>query len=149
MNADGNGSTIVLPADLNNVITVSATAPYGWAYDQSTNLDLIASYSNTGRSLIDIAAPGGDFDLFPDPYYKYDMVLSTGNDNTFWYAAGTSMASPHVAGVAALIIGKNGGQMDPNEVTKQLLNSADKIDGNGTSVYYGNGRVNAFHAVTE
>lgn len=148
MNGDGNASTIAILADLNNVIAVSATAPFGWAYDQTTNLDVIASYSNTGRSLINIAAPGGDFDLFPDPNYRYDMVLSTGSQSLY-FAAGTSMASPHVAGVAALIIGKNGGQMAPIEVTKQLLKTADKIDGNGTSAYYGKGRVNAFRAVTE
>ena len=79
MNADGNGSTIVLPADLNNVIAVSATAPEGWTYDQTTNLDVIASYSNTGRSLIDVAAPGGDLlnifqiqvILFIDDSFKY------------------------------------------------------------------------------
>jgi len=59
------------------------------------------------------------------------------------------MASPHVAGVAALIIGKNGGQMSPQAVTKQLLKTADKIDGNGTSLFFGKGRVNAYRAVTE
>ena len=59
------------------------------------------------------------------------------------------MASPHVAGVAALIIGKNGGEMDPHEVTKQLFKTADKIDGQGISAYFGYGRVNAYRAVTE
>jgi hypothetical protein len=39
--------------------------------------------------------------------------------------------------------------MSPQEVTKQLIKTADKIDGNGTSAYYGKGRVNAFRAVTE
>lgn len=147
MNADGNSSTVVLPADLNNVIAVSATAPLNWAYDTSTNLDLPASYSNVGKSLVDIAAPGGDFDSEEDFWY-YDMVFSTISGGWSW-SAGTSMASPHVAGVAALIIGKNGGQMNPNEVTTQLLKTADKIDGNGASIYYGKGRVNAFRAVTE
>jgi len=148
MNADGNGSTIAILGDLNNVIAVSVTAPEGWAYDQNTNLDVIASYSNTGRSLIDIAAPGGDFD-FPKPSYYYDCVLSTGSGNTFYFGAGTSMASPHVAGVAALIIGKYEGKISPQEVTKQLLKTADKLDGNGASVLYGKGRVNAYRAVTE
>lgn len=147
MNADGNGSTVVLPADLNNVITVSATAPYGWAYDTTTNLDEPASYSNIGRSLVDIAAPGGDFD-FPNNFWWYDMVYSTISGGWTW-TAGTSMASPHVAGVAALIIGKNGGDMAPHEVRKQLLNTADKIDTNGNSLFYGKGRLNAFRAVTE
>ena len=148
MNADGNGSGIVFLSDLNNVIAVSATAPEGFYYDPTTNLDVIASYSNTGRSLIDIAAPGGDFDLYPDPAYVRDMVLSTSSQSFFW-AAGTSMAAPHVAGVAALIIAKNGGQMAPIEVTKQLQKTADKLDGNGASVLYGKGRVNAHTAVTE
>lgn len=147
MNADGNASTIVIPADLNHVIAVSATAPLNWAYDQTTDLDLIASYSNTGRSLIDLAAPGGDFDSEEALWY-YDMVVSTISGGWSW-TAGTSMASPHVAGVAALIVGKNGGPMDPIEVTKQLLNTADKLDGNGVSVLYGNGRVNAYRAVSE
>ncbi len=54
-----------------------------------------------------------------------------------------------VAGVAALIIGKNGGQMSPFEITEKLLNTADKIDGQGISPWYGKGRVNAYRAVTE
>ncbi|WP_111706820.1 S8 family serine peptidase [Lutibacter citreus] len=147
MNADGNGSTVVLPADLNNVITVSATAPFAWAYDTTTDLDEFASYSNYGTSLVDIAAPGGDFDS-PYDYWWYDMVYSTVSEGYTW-TAGTSMASPHVAGVAALIIGKNGGEMSPHNVAKQLYNTADKIDTNGASDFYGKGRVNAYRAVTE
>ncbi|QGY42474.1 S8 family serine peptidase [Maribellus comscasis] len=147
MNADGNGSAFVLPADLNNVISVSATAPLNWAYDQTTDLDEIASYSNTGRSLVDISAPGGDFDSEEDLWY-YDMIYSTISGG--WsFASGTSMASPHVAGVAALIIAKNQGNIAPHEVEKQLLKTADNIDGNGTSDLYGKGRVNAYRAVTE
>ncbi len=99
MNADGNGSTIVLPAVLNNVITVSAKAPYNILNNPFTNLDEPASYSNIGRSLVDIAAPGGDFDLyFADPSsseYLNDMVLSTASE-IWWWASGTSRASPHV-----------------------------------------------------
>jgi len=147
MNADGNRSIIAIPGDLNNVISVSATAPLDWAYDPTTSLDEPASYSNIGRSLIDIAAPGGDFDS-PNNLYFYDMVVSTISSG-WGFAAGTSMASPHVAGVAALIIGKNGGEMAPHEVQKQLFSTADKIDTNGKSVFYGKGRVNAFRAVTE
>lgn len=156
---DGNGSVFKLPAELNNVIAVSATAPYEW-YNSITSgidpfLDFPASYTDYGKSLVDLAAPGGDFDAVSNNYV-YDMVISTGagpdtltNRWSFYFSAGTSMASPHVAGVAALIIGKNGGKMDPHEVTKQLFKTADKISGNGISPYYGNGRVNAFRAVTE
>ncbi|WP_273275131.1 S8 family peptidase [Maribacter polysiphoniae] len=146
-NFDGNGSTIKLPASLNNVISVSATAPESWIENPLGDLDLPASYTDYGRSHVTVSAPGGDFDS-PSDFWFYDMVLSASPGGWF-FSAGTSMASPHVAGVAALIIGKNGGQMDPHEVTKQLTNTADNIDGNGASLYHGKGRVNAYRAVTE
>lgn len=152
LNMDGNGSLFKLPGGLQKVITVSATAPDYWYRDNENGidplLDIPSSYTDYGKSFIEVAAPGGDFDFFPLDYYYYDCVLSTISGGWAW-AAGTSMASPHVAGVAALIIGKNGGEMDPHEVTMQLLKTADKIDGEGTSAYFGNGRVNAYRAVTE
>lgn len=155
-NADGNGSEILLPADLENVITVSATAPDYWYGDlvngiEDTNFDIPAHYTTYGRSITDLAAPGGDIDyLFMDEpeNWWYDLILSTSELGWEW-GCGTSFASPHVVGVAALIIGKNGGRMDPQKVRQQLLKTADKIDGNGQSLYFGKGRVNAYRAVTE
>ncbi|HSJ69022.1 MAG TPA: S8 family serine peptidase [Anditalea sp.] len=145
INYDGHSSYIKLPAGLNNVISISATAPEGYDYLAAyTNFDIPASYTTHGRSLVDFAAPGGDSDVAVT-----DMILSAGNNNSFYWSAGTSMAAPHVAGVAALIIGKNGGQMDPLEVEKKLTNTSDKVDGNGNHVYFGQGRVNAYRAVTE
>lgn len=152
-NFDGNAFMYAIPAELNNVIAVSATAPDYWANDYFNNidpfLDIPASYTDYGRSLVDIAAPGGDIDTDETlPFFYFDYVLSTISEG--WaFAAGTSMASPHVAGVAALIIAKNGGDITPQEVEKQLLKTADKIDGNGKSLFFGKGRVNAFRAVTE
>ena len=146
-NFDGNGSALKLPAGLNNVISVSATAPLSWIENPTGDLDLPASYTDYGKSHITVAGPGGDFDS-PSPFWYYDMVLSTIPGGWSW-SAGTSMASPHVAGVAALIIGKNGGEMAPHSVTKQIINTADKLDGNGVSLYYGNGMVHAYRAITE
>lgn len=146
-NYDGNGSFVKIPAGLNNVISISATAPEGWhPYSNPyTNYDVPASYTDHGKSLIDLAAPGGDGDVA-----RMDMIFSVASGvDAFNYNAGTSMASPHAAGVAALIIGKNGGKMSPKEVEKQLVRSADQVDGNGQSVFFGKGRVNAFRAVTE
>ncbi|EAR01642.1 S8 family peptidase [Maribacter sp. HTCC2170] len=151
-NLDGNGSAVKLPASLNNVISVSATAPYNLFEYPSSDLDIPAHYSDYGRSHVTVSAPGGDFDAYYDGFtstYVYDMVLSTNPGGSWFWSAGTSMASPHVAGVAALIIGKNGGSMDPHEVTQQITNTADKVDGNGASLYHGKGRVNAYRAVTE
>jgi subtilisin family serine protease len=152
-NADGDAYLFILPAELQNVITVSATAPDYWysslaAGVTDPNLDIPASYTNFGKSLISIGAPGGDFDYTGQINWYWDMVLSTTNEGFAW-AAGTSMASPHVAGVAALLIGKNGGSMSPQAVTMQLLKTADAIDGNGISAWYGKGRINAFRAVNE
>ncbi len=153
MNADGNAAWFKLPADCENVIGVSATAPNCWALDPTGSLDIPASYTNYGRSLVDLAAPGGDFDCEDETTYYFDMVLSSGaggpTSYPFYFAAGTSMAAPHVSGVAALIIGKNGGDMKPVDVTKQLLKTADKIDGTGVTPYFGYGRVNAYRAVAE
>jgi subtilisin family serine protease len=142
-NFDGNAADIKLPGGLNNVISISATAPEGWNFDPSSNYDIPASYTSYGRSLVDLAAPGGDFDVS-----QLDMIVSTGSGGYF-FSAGTSMAAPHASGVAALITGKNGGQLDPHEVEKIMVKSADKIDGNGKSLYFGKGRINAFKALTE
>lgn len=145
-NFDGLASYIKLPGSLNNVITVSATAPQAYfPGDYDGSFDIPSSYTNYGRSLIDVAAPGGDFDA---PSYGADAILSAGNNGTYYWSSGTSMAAPHVAGVAALIIAKNG-EMNPIDVQRQIENTSDKVDGNGQSLYLGKGRVNALRAVTE
>ncbi|QED36359.1 S8 family serine peptidase [Antarcticibacterium arcticum] len=146
-NFDGNSAYIKLPAGLNNVISISASAPENWhPYSNPyTNFDVPASYTDHGISLVDFAAPGGDFDVA-----QLDMIYSVASGvNAFNYNAGTSMAAPHASGVAALIIAKNGGQIGPREVEAQLIKTADKVNGNGQSIFFGHGRVNAYRAVTE
>ncbi|MFC8510602.1 S8 family serine peptidase [Streptomyces sp. NPDC057411] len=83
------------PAMLPGVVTVSATGAKG----------LKASYSNYGLGVIDVAAPGGDKTEFqtPDAPAVNGRILSTTVDGGYNYKAGTSMASPHVAGVLALL----------------------------------------------
>jgi subtilisin family serine protease len=160
INLDGGGPIIKLPGGLAKVITVSATAPYHWYNDwyngtPDPNLDIPASYTDYGKSFVELAAPGGDWAAYPLINWSWDYVISSGAGPNaagaypFYYAAGTSMASPHVAGVAALIIGKNGGNMNPQAVAQKLYQTADKIDGQGISAYFGFGRVNAYRAVTE
>jgi lantibiotic leader peptide-processing serine protease len=156
---DGDGSRTVLPTDLPNVLSISATGPNGWALDPDTDLDLPAFYTNYGRSAIDFAAPGGnvDFDLresgrvctvagVTEQCWRFDLVYSTIAGGWGW-AAGTSMAAPHASGVAALIIGQNGGSMSPAQVAAELRRSADRLSGTGNDPYYGKGRVNANDAV--
>ena len=136
---DHTADLIHLPGDTQGVISISATAPIGWATaPETTFLDNLASYSNFGRSVIDFAAPGGDVQYPGDenctiagltrPCWVFDLVFSTGNNGWYW-SAGTSMAAPHAAGVAALIIGANGGEMKPSQVERELRRTADRITG--------------------
>lgn len=149
-----------LPADSPKVISVSALGPLGWAVDPETNLDEQAFYTNYGLSSIDFSAPGGniDFDLADSgalctvagllrPCYAFDLVFSTGSANGYYWSAGTSMASPHVAGVAALIIGENGGSMNPAHVERELRATADDLGKPGRDALHGHGRVNAGNVV--
>ena len=153
---DAATDLLVLPADSQNVTQVSATAPIGWATDPAnTFLDNQTSYTNFGRSKIDFAAPGGDF-VYPGnenctivvtrPCWVFDLVFSTGNNAWFW-AAGTSMSAPHVAGTAAIIIGKNGGSMSPARVYNAIQAGADDLGPPGKDDAYGRGRVNAGNSV--
>jgi subtilisin family serine protease len=160
---DHDKALIHLPSDCPNVISVSATAPIGWATDPlNTFLDNLASYSNYGQSVITVAAPGGDF-IYPGnelcmvaglvrPCWVFDLVFSTGSSLNpavarYYWSAGTSMAAPHASGVAALIVGKYGPGIKPAQVEALLRKSADDLGKPGQDDAYGAGRVNAYNAV--
>jgi lantibiotic leader peptide-processing serine protease len=150
---------VLVPSQSTHVISISATAPIGWAVDPlNTNLDNLASYSNYGLSHITFAAPGGDF-IYPGnesctvagltrPCWVFDLVFSTGNGSWYW-SAGTSMAAPHASGVAAIIIGRYGGSMHPAQVEANLRAAADDLGKPGRDPFYGHGRVNAYNTVMD
>ena len=94
--------------------------------------DKLAGFSNYGAKSVHIAAPGKE-------------ILSTWLGGEFYVASGTSMATPEVAGVAALILSTDP-QMSVKELRDRLLNSVDKLDSLKGKVSTG-GRVNAAKAV--
>lgn len=95
------------PAAYNATVSVSAMAP-NWKK---------AWYSNYGE-WVSIMAPGGD-EFFPQ-----GMVYSTVPGNKYAYMQGTSMACPHVSGIAALVVSKFGRQGFTNEELKKRIVTA-------------------------
>ena len=75
-----------------------------------------------GGGWVDIAAPGGS------AYYSSGQIYSTVPGNKYGWMQGTSMACPHVSGVAALIVSQYGGPGFTNDMLKErLINGANKI----------------------
>lgn len=74
--------------------------------------------------------------------WAFNLVFSTGNGGWYW-SAGTSMAAPHAAGVAAIIVGENGGDMKPAQLVRELRKTSDDLGKPGNDDIYGMGRVNA------
>ena len=106
------------PAYYSNAIAVAAIDS-----DESK-----ATFSNYG-TWVDVAAPGVD-------------ICSTYLDDSYASLSGTSMAAPHVAGLAALLHAQ--GRSAP-EIREAIENTASSISGTGT--YWSKGRINAYRAV--
>lgn len=108
------------PANCRNVITVAASGRNGSR----------APYSNYGDA-VDVTAPGGDFSQSAQ-----NGIASTLNSGTYGpltenyvYSQGTSMAAPHVAGVAALLISAAGGATSPAAMKQRLKDTARALPG--------------------
>ncbi|MEV8323020.1 S8 family serine peptidase [Kitasatospora sp. NPDC056731] len=146
-----------LPTELPGVIAVSSVGVKG---DK-------AYYSSYGKGVVTVAAPGGDrrYQL-PDTPDKDGRILSTIPGNKYGYMQGTSMATPHVVGVVALLA-STFPWANPDELTELLTNQAEshpcptgEYNPGGTGAYkatceggaddngfYGAGIINAEKAV--
>ena len=139
--ANLNSMVVSIPAQSGNGLAVAATGPLNQA-----DFDRLAPYSNYGQSVVGIAAPGGDY----TSKNVLDMVLSDGvcdpvtKKCPFYFADGTSMAAPHVSGVAALIVGQRG-HIGPTALKTILENTSVDILKPGADVA-GKGRVSATNA---
>ena len=110
-----------------------------------------ASYSNYGTGAADISAPGGNGETGDCT----TTILSTIPGGAYVCIQGTSMASPHAAGVAALIVSQYGRlgadgdvKMSPQAVENQLQRTTVDIGQTGYDECFGNGRIDALRAVT-
>jgi subtilisin family serine protease len=175
-----------VPAEIPGVITVTAVG----------NLRQKSYYSDYGIGVIEVTAPGGDSRYQVTPQAPNGRVLSTypasrynprstlmlqdctgGPCATYAYLQGTSMAVPHVSGLAALVISRYGdlqspqnGKMRPSQVEQIINRSADPQacpeqnpynpggtgaflaecqGGTGYNGFYGHGQINALRALTE
>jgi len=171
----GNGATnydnakelFKLPAQNQHVLGISSTGPMGWVIGD-TNFSGPAYYSDFGKSLVDFAAPGGNAGLAivqgnfspctivgssrtsTQTCAVFDQVFSTvrgTTDGNYGWAQGTSMASPALAGVVALMMEVNGGDMSPAQVGAKLRQSSTDLGKPGNDEFYGHGFVNAAKAV--
>lgn len=155
---DLNGPVDHVPSDVTGVISVGATGirpdP---VYPQDGAYDVRAFYSNYGAS-VTLSAPGGDLGPEGTPYpfpAAFYLVLSADVEPNpicaatedcpvgYAWAAGTSMASPHVAGVAGLVIEENP-RLNPNQVISILKRTAENL---GDRQLFGHGMVDAYSAV--
>jgi len=97
---------------------------------------IIASYSDYGPEL-DVVAPGGG---------GARQILSTWINGTYYYSEGTSMATPHVTGIVALMISR--GIVGVENIRNLLRATAIDLGPLGYDIYYGAGLVDAYSAVT-
>jgi subtilisin family serine protease len=157
-----NGACLDLPAEAPGVVTVSAVGTQR----------LKSYYSSYGQGVVDVTAPGGDTRQ-PNPAVSTtaNAVLSTTINtvtrvNGWGYLQGTSMASPHAAGVAALALTAHPG-LQPAALASFLERTSESLPcpegiynprpgldqylaectGGTRNGFYGAGEVNAFNAV--
>lgn len=164
---DHNGNVENTYCDVPHVVCVAAAGP-ALATDDPTTA---SSYSNFGRSAISVAAPGGDADFVnftvsnwpwgPDiASWVWSLCSKTyitgisggvpvtpcsaGNRITGFI--GTSQASPHVAGLAALLVAEQG-HGRPAQIKNAILKSALDLGQPGTDPFYGRGLINVAKAL--
>ncbi|CAH0316973.1 S8 family serine peptidase [Peribacillus sp. Bi134] len=141
------GPATVVPAQMPGVINVSASTK--WSTQQ------LAFYSNYGNSAIDVAAPGGDY----GPEYAEtndpaaadpsNLILSTWPTylgTSYEFNAGTSMATPQVAGIAGVIKAAHP-DYKPAQVTALIKQTAVDYGKKGQDALFGSGEANAYRAL--
>lgn len=147
-----NGALAHLPGDIPTMVNTSATGSNNLvrsagAYTAAPGSDVLAYYSNYGAA-VDVAAPGGDCGPDPATCLAQHLILSTGIRETggpaagmpvYIFFAGTSMATPHVSAVAALVRAQHPA-WTPGDVRAWLKETAEPL---GDRQAFGHGMIDA------
>jgi subtilisin family serine protease len=136
--AAGNGTN----GQSGHSIDAAPAYPAAWSRDVFSiiavaavdSADTLADYSNYGRATVQVAAPGSS-------------VLSTIPGNLYGLGTGTSMATPHVSGIAALLF-SHLPSLTPSQARQRIVSTADPV-ASLVSVVTSSGRANAYNAVTD
>ncbi len=137
---------IEIPCESGTGVCVSSTGPG----------DQLSSFSNYGVSAINVAAPGGEFGaafthfvLSPCSSRTVMPGLAACHArNRYLFVIGTSQATPHVSGLAALLDSQFGGTLNPAQLQTKIQQCSDDIGKAGADPFFGQGRINAFKTVT-
>ena len=145
--AYNNGVTVVCAAGNSGRNILEYPAAYPQCISVSAvRLDSTLSYYSTYNSAVDVCAPGGDVTIDQDGDGYVDGVLQQTHDGTnftefsYYFYQGTSMASPHVAAAAALILSVDP-TLTPAEVQAVLQSTAVDLGSSGWDVEYGYGMI--------
>lgn len=146
-----------------NTTAVPCESGSGMCVGSTTNLDLRSTFSNHGVSGPQLMAPGGGSPTAPPPPFPFHafilapcsfhsvLIPVCGTSPTFYvFAAGTSMATPHVSGAAALVdsLAKQGpGTANPAQLKTTIIQTADDLGNPGTDNEFSHGRLNVLKAV--
>jgi subtilisin family serine protease len=173
INLDDAGAPIVATPCMQSHLCVSATGPLDGQFDENgpiltENHDQPAYYTNYGFSAIHVAAPGGNAHPEDGIIRSEDLIVGalagrclhpqlvpicTVNNqpvaNFYVFAAGTSMAAPHVSGAAALIQAAAGGTLSPDALIDRLTRFADDVGEPGPDIYSNYGRINVYRAIRQ
>lgn len=149
MNLDAIGGSFKAYCTATQVVCISATGPTSQTSVNGpwVNIDNKASYSNYGRAFVDFAAPGGNgVSRVTAACSSFSLAIPVCRTGVYVLGInGTSMASPHTAGLAALLVEKYG--RNPGAIRSAMARSSDDLGEPGNDPVYGQGRINVARAL--